>query len=352
MRMPRLPRALRTIPGERGQAIVLFAAGAASIIGLLALSVDAGQLVITRTDLQKAADAAAIAGAQELPARPATARQVAEAYARENAGNAVNVSVTISTTKNVNDTITVEVTRSVRYAFLHLLGPTTGTVRAKASARIGYYSGGTGVMPWGFIAGNDPTSTLLQNACFDGWNADGTPRFKHNTVCTIKYGAGSNARGDFGALVIDGPGANEYRDDIKYGSSRAVKKGDKLDAQTGNMSGPTQQAVNWRLALPAPPGCPGNERDQVLKQNEDGTVSIRPGCERSPRILVVPVVDRIENPLKSTVLGFAFLYLRGEAPGSGGESAVKVEFVRFVTELPNAVYEAESGDAWSIQLVE
>jgi hypothetical protein len=343
---------LRDVPCEAGQALAIFAGGAAVIVGLLALSVDVGQLVVTRTDLQKAADAAAFAAAQELPARPWSARTIAEQYARENAGSNVTVTVTFSQTYNPNDTVTVEVARPVRYAFLHLLGTSQATVRARATARIGYYSGGTGVMPWGFIASNDPTSTLLQNACFEGWNADGTPRFRHNTVCTIKYGAGTNSGGDFGALAIDGPGASEYRDDIEHGSSRPVKKGDQLDAQTGNMSGPTQQAVNWRLSQPPPPGCPGNERGQVLVDNPDGTVSIRPGCERSPRILIVPVVDRIQNPSKSTVIGFAFLYLRSDVPGSGTNSAVRVEFVQFVSELPNAEYNAASGDAWAIRLVE
>lgn len=352
MRMwTRLACLLRS-PVEKGQALVLFAGGTAVLVGLLALSIDAGQLVVTRTDLQKAADAAALAAAQELPRRPDLARAIAEQYVRENAGSSAALTVTFSQTYHANDTVTVEVARPVRYAFLHLLGSREATVRAHARARVGYYSGGSGVTPWGFIASNDPTSTLLQNACFAGWNGDGTPRFRHNTICTIKYGAGTNSGGDFGAIAIDGPGATEYRDDIKYGSRRAVKVGDQLDPQTGNMSGPTQQSVSWRLSQPPPEGCPGNERDDVLVSHEDGTVSIRPGCERSPRILIVPVVDRIENPLKSTVLGFAFLYLHSEAPGSGNQSKVRVEFIQFATALPNAEYNGASGDAWAVQLTE
>lgn len=337
---------------ERGQSLALFAGGAAVFAGLVALSVDAGQLVFMRTNLQKAADAAALAAAQELPERPSEALAVAQAYVAENAGSEAEASVTIAQTYNPNDTVTVEVSREVRFAFLQVLGVDSRVVSARATARVGYYNGGTGIVPWGFIASNDPTSTLLQNECFDGWNPDGTPRFKQNQPCTIKFGAGSNSGGDFGALAIDGPGAAEYRDDIKHGSSRVVKRGDLLEPQTGNMSGPTKQAVEYRLSQPPPEGCPGNDRDDVLIQNADGTVSIRPGCETSARILIVPVVDKIDNPRKSEVLGFAFLYLYDQSVGQGNQSKVEVEFVSFVTAIPGGVYDGSSSEARAVSLVE
>jgi Flp pilus assembly protein TadG len=51
---------------EQGQALVLFAAGLAGFLALVGLSIDIGQMVTAKTDAQKVADAAALAGAQDL----------------------------------------------------------------------------------------------------------------------------------------------------------------------------------------------------------------------------------------------------------------------------------------------
>ena len=337
--------------GERGQALVLFAAGLAAFLGIVGLSVDIGLLVYTRTDLQKAADAAALAGSQDLP-NATTATSSANIYVTSNSSSGTTAAVAISQTFAANDTIQVTTTRHVDYFFLKVIGLAGSDVTATAKVRSNSYSGGTGVVPWGFIASNNDNSKLLQNACYLG-QVNGVPQFKQNTSCTMKYGAGTNSGGDFGGLAIDGTGSSNYRDGIGHGSTTPLKKGDQIEAQTGNMQGPTNQGIDDRFALPAPGTCAGNARDQVLKTNPDGSVSIRSGCESSPRIIVVPVVDRIENPAKSTVLGFAYMYLTGSST-NGGHSQVTGEFVKFVSELPNGIYQGPPGanDAIAMKLIQ
>lgn len=112
---------------------MLFALGLAGFLGLTGLAIDGGQIVFARTDLQKVADAAALAGAQDL-ARVApshvAAKGNAQAYASDN--GAGTTTVVISQTDRPSDTITVTVTRTVEYTFLKALGMSSTDVSATA----------------------------------------------------------------------------------------------------------------------------------------------------------------------------------------------------------------------------
>ena len=339
----------RAWTSERGQVLVLFAGGLTFFIGLVGLAVDMGQLVFTRTDLQKLADSATFAAAQDLP-NSRLATYAAYTYGYSEAFPQTELAVVVSQTLGPNDTVEVTASRRVHYWFLRALGLDGKTVTAKAKARAMNYSGGAGLLPWGFIASNADNSKLLQNACYTG-QTGGVPTFQQNVPCTVKYGAGTNAGGDFGALSLDGSGASVYRNSIANGSTKTIKVGDQVDSETGNMQGPTGQGLADRLALQAPGTCPGNLRSQVLTTT-NGVSSITPGCENSPRIGIIPVVDKIANPAKSTILGFAFVFIEG-VQGAGGSSTVNLYFVKYVTELPKGVYTGTtSSGATAIKLVE
>lgn len=340
-------RTWRRFRDESGQMLVLMGAGLAAFIAIVGLSVDVGQVVFTRTDLQKVADAAAFAGAQDLPSSSAATTN-ANNYVGLNASNTA-AAVVISQTYNSNDTIQVTATRRVDYAFLRVVGLKGTTVSAKAKVRVGTYNGGNGIVPWGLVASSN--KDFLGNNCFNGM-VNGAPTFKQNQKCILKYGAGSNSGGDFGALALDGTGASNYRDDIVNGSTQKFAKGQKVEPQTGNMVGPTGQGIADRLAIAPPSTCNTNDRNQILK-TVGGKTSIVSGCENHPRILIIPVVDKIDNPAVSTILGFAFMFLHGEA-GGGGHTSVETEFVSFVTAIPGATYNgpANGSSSTAIMLVE
>ncbi len=338
---------LGKLGGEDGQVLVLFVAGLTAFCGLVAMAIDVGQLVYMKSELQKTADAAAFAGAQDLPSS-SEATEVANAYVGVNTSGAT-AAVQISGTYNPNDTIRVTAQREVKFTFLRVIGIESADVEATAVARVGTYNGGSGIVPWGLVASEN--KDFLGNSCFAGFDGD-MPTFHQNQMCILKYGAGSNAGGDFGALALDGTGASNYRDDIANGSTKKFHKGQKVEPQTGNMQGPTGQGIDDRLDEPAPASCPGYDRDDVLK-TVNGQTSILPGCEGHPRIVIIPVVDKIDNPQKSTILGFAYMFLHGEA-GNGGQTAVETEFVQFVTAIPDADYTgpADGTAATAVMLIE
>ncbi len=337
---------------ERGQALVLFAAGLAGFLALVGLSIDIGQMVVAKTDAQKVADAAALAGGQDLT-NAAAATDSAEDWVKLNGSDVNDATITVSQTNSPNDTLEVKVDRKVNFTFLRVLGIDGTTVSAKAKVRIAAYSGGTGLLPWGFVASNNSNSQLLQNSCYQGNDANGVPIFQQNKDCTVKFGAGSSAGGDFGALALDGGGGSVYRDAIANGSKNKYIKGQQVDPESGNMQGPTGQGLNDRLSLPAPSTCAGNDRADVLQTMPDGTVAIRGGCESSPRIGIIPVVDKIDGQgqTKSTILGFAFVFIVGES-GSGGQTKVDLEFVTLVTEIPNSYYDGTGQGARIVKLIE
>lgn len=332
---------------EDGQALILLVAGFAAFCGLVGLAIDIGQIVYVKSDLQKTADAAAFAGAQDLPSSSG-ATEVAHAYVGLNAADAT-ANVQISQTHNPNDTIRVTARRQVNFTFLRVIGLSGTEVEATAVARVGTYNGGSGIVPWGLVASDN--KDFLGNSCFNGF-AGGMPTFKQNQKCVLKYGAGSNSGGDFGALALDGTGASNYRDDIAKGSDKAFYKGQKVEAQTGNMQGPTGQGIDDRLSTPAPASCPGYDRDDILK-TVGGETSILPGCENHPRLMIIPVVDKIDNPNLSTILGFAYMFLHGET-NKGGQTAVEAEFVKFVTAVPGGNYSgpADGTAATAVMLIE
>lgn len=341
-----LQRVRRESPGEAGQTLAIAAAGMVAFIALVALSVDVGIIVGTRTDLQKAADAAAFAGAQNLPSSPSAASLAAESYAAKNdrSDEVTGVAVSVLSTTSSNDTIKVTVTRNAPFSFARVLGLTGKDVTATATVKVGGYTGGNGLVPWGFVANSS-------NSCYTGFSG-GYPQFVQNQSCTLKSGA-PGAGGDFGAVVLDQSGADAYRAGIANGSTKTFKAGDQIDSQTGDLVGPTFQGTQDRLARPVPEGCAGNDLDDVLKTNADGSVTIRPGCEDSGRIVLIPVVDKIDNPQKSTILGFAFMFME-DVKNKGGHTEVKGRFVKFVSEIPGGNYggSASGSSATMVKLVE
>lgn len=340
--MGRLLLRLRRLDNERGQVLVLFAVGFVAFCGLAGMAVDAGQLLYTKTDLQKVADAAVLAGVQDLP-NASLANSSAVDYVGRNGTSSTTAVVQVGQSYSPNDTITVTATRRVNYTFLRLVGLEGTDVTAKAVGRAARYRGGSNIVPFALVASNDPNSTLFQNNCYLGNDAWGLPIFKQNTLCQLKGGANTTSGGgDFGALAIEATGADTFRETVAEGTVGSYVIGNQVLPQTGNMTGPTTQGLGDRLLEPPPPGCPSNDRSDVLRTLPDGTVAVNEACAESPRIIIIPVVNQINNPNPSTILGFAFMFVT-QVSGSGGNTQVWGEYVTFTSFIPGGTYQGLDG---------
>jgi Flp pilus assembly protein TadG len=118
---------------ERGQALAYTVVFLTVFVGMAALAVDAGAWFREQRQLQTAADAAALAGAQELPLEDA-ARSSAADYATRN--ERPNATSTVSTKWSYNDTIDVVVRSKAPGFFSKVFGILEVDVGAKAQARV------------------------------------------------------------------------------------------------------------------------------------------------------------------------------------------------------------------------
>jgi Putative Flp pilus-assembly TadE/G-like len=166
-----LTKRLRAIPDSSGQALILILVFLAALMGVAALVIDVGYAYYTHRSLQASADAAALAGAQELP-DPDKAQAVARQYsaadgAKNKRANVPSVSTSVATKcltsvpgcEPVN-AVVVNETAEVETKFARVLGIDTFTVRARATA-----CSPCGVKPLDIMLVLDRTLSM----CMDHW---------------------------------------------------------------------------------------------------------------------------------------------------------------------------------------
>ncbi|MFX4261803.1 pilus assembly protein TadG-related protein [Pelotomaculum propionicicum] len=129
------------VTNEDGQVLILFALALVVLMGFAALAVDVGSMTLTRTKLQSAADASALAGAHDLPDE-STAENTAVTYAGK---NGVQESDTIATAGYDGDPNKIEVVckRKVSHTFARIIGFTNTDISARAVAQKKGFNGGT-----------------------------------------------------------------------------------------------------------------------------------------------------------------------------------------------------------------
>ncbi len=274
---------------EQGGVLVLVCFGLAALLGFSALIIDYGAVAVERRQLVTAADAAALAGAQELivnPDFPAQAVARAVAYAEQNGVEAHRVTAGVSPGGNE---IIVQVENGVAYHFARVFGETGRNVTARAKAIIGPVGGLIGVAPFSIVE-----QTLIYGVEYSLKYADWT-----------ESGLES---GNYGALALGGSGANVYRNNIKNGFLANISTGDLLDTEQGNMSGPTAQGIGDLIAANC--GC-------TLE-------NYQPGC---PLLVYIPIIRSITKD-KVEVMGFAAFFIdKDKPPQPGNENVVTGAFV-------------------------
>jgi Flp pilus assembly protein TadG len=127
--------------GEQGQVIILLVLSMVVLIGMTALVIDVGIGWYARRQLQATVDAAALAGAQDLPS-PAIASATANAYLGKNPVRAISSIQTSVITKclstapgcNPANAVVVTATAKANTFFARVFGINSWTVTAKATA--------------------------------------------------------------------------------------------------------------------------------------------------------------------------------------------------------------------------
>jgi Flp pilus assembly protein TadG len=328
---------------ESGQGLVVATLVMIMVLGFAAMAVDVGLFLHERRDLQKSADAAALAGAQELPYSSAEAEQKAAEWADNNGIDVDELeAIQITSTYADNDTITVQVKRDVPFVFARVLGLTRDTMRADATARVGSPAGMSGLVPWAV------EEEALQYA------------MDHpEESITLEFGSPGVEEGNFGGVVLDQPGGSEYEENIMYGADQMVCSVNQepipgcdtaVVPQPGNQAqlvSTSSGAVVWRMDNTSD-FCA--DFDNVFESTGDGNYELntacdpfRPGvesCDQVQSCMIIPVMVIADFPSGASeyvdVLTFALFFLEQFDPAScsPGHCAVEGRFVQAQVSLP------------------
>lgn len=264
---------------ERGQVFAFTAIALVALVGLGAFVLDVGAWFRADRELQKVADAGALAGAQELPDDPGKAIAVARSYITKN-GGPTPTSVIVSSDKGTNDTLRVVLDDETPGFLSNVFGIEAVDIGAKASARAAL----PGKVRW--IAPIVVNEKHPQLNC--GTGAFGKPKPCEGANATLNYynlsDKGPDGAGSFGFLDLTGEnnGTSELKDELKNGYGEYIEVGN-FSARTGN-----------------PFSAISSEIDQHIKAGDE---------------LLFPIYSRIiRNGTKATyvIVGFAAFVITGK----------------------------------------
>lgn len=349
---------------ERGQVLPLVAGLVVVLLGMTALAVDIGGFVSHRRSLQNAADAMALAGAQELadPVTPSVRQSVIDRATEWGERNGIDpdeidrIEVISKSAQNPNPGVRVTIRQNHSFVFARAIGIAEHDVTATAGAIKTSPGGTSGVVPWALLSSE----------------AEGA---LPGEIVTLKYDANNPATGNFGPIRIDGSGSgncgasDKYCSGVKYGSNSTICSeggieagtcredapecdGAECDTQPGNVVGATREAVDWRLSN-TDPDC--DDFDEVFSDADgDRVYSIAQQCnpfiagsKASERVVIVPLISNFPNGSQPvTITGFVLVFLEGydSAKCRGNACEIQGRFVQaeMTTGALTGVYEEDA----------
>jgi Flp pilus assembly protein TadG len=225
---------------ERGSVLVITAGALVAMIGMLAFVVDVGSWDQVHRQAQAAADAAALAGARDLPSSQTTATTDATSYTTKNLPGAASAVTFPASTQ-----IKVVVSKTAPSFFGKLFGITSAEVTATAVA-----SESSGVLA---------SCTSAGSSCY--------AMFAMDTSCSgdpITLGGGSHVTGGVwsnGSINVGGGGSSLGATSYSNASGCTISPGSWAQNSNSFVSGPTASApltswpINYALDFPACSGA-------------------------------------------------------------------------------------------------
>ncbi|MDI6858308.1 MAG: pilus assembly protein TadG-related protein [Dehalococcoidia bacterium] len=322
----------RLVRGQRGQNLIMLAVLIPAFFALIAGIVDVGLLLGERTAAQKDVDAAALAGAQQLPEDPGGAVADAIEWADRNGvqqDEMPHAPFTDSTCYSdmpgddpaLIDSITVDAEAAAGMWMGRFFDVFSVNVGAHAKACVG--------SPQSISEGLRPFEVVIKDSpCFEDTDGDGerdSPLF--GSICPLDYGAGDSTHGQFGLVNLgdeaddpcswQGAVGKDISEKIIYGTPALCRKDDPVYTAPGNKVGPdTFKGIRDLLALE--PVCDGADENKIDDFEEifgqppsDQPLDII--CQGSPRFIYVIVVEEMQesHPNPEPLEYFGGFYILG-----------------------------------------
>ena len=271
---------------RRGAVLILVALSMTFIMAMMAFVVEISRLMSNASELQSLTDASALAGVYGLQkVRNATYTTIADSTASLNKVEGTSPVVVYrfgkwnGTTLDTSGAVTLANADAVQatstYSGTHFFGGVLGTTNGYSIKRSSIaWAGGSinatsCLKPWavplaalkvqlGYAATDVTPLTEADIAALNAGAAHDTITMKHGPGAsqgTVKDG-NTMVPGAFGAVRLNGNGANAYEDSIEDQtcSEPTVHVGDQVTSEQGNMAGPTRDGVCTLCACSSPHG--------------------------------------------------------------------------------------------------
>jgi len=337
---------------EEGMALLYVAIFLLVSLWFVSLAIDVGKLMAAKTELQAAADAAALAGASALNPYTATLDQplsktrAAGAASSNGAYQNVKTPVVINPDVDVvfpaSRQVKVSVYRDAAHGdavmlhFAQTLGLRFMDVHANATAEIGPLVGVCeGLAPF---APEQPPYGDFAKSC--------------DSTYTLKLGAGQSLQGNFQLLdypdcaendSIPNGGAAEIKYFIINGWDCCFKIGDLVEVDTapGNKVGPVQQGLQARF------NADTDRRSGICYAQYNGNQS---------RVFLCPIIKdfNVNGKKQVQILKFAAFFLRDAPPPPGNlaNQGLKAQFIDYVAPGIVGDLPPDSTSVYGIHLIE
>lgn len=231
-RHPPAPRWPPLYREQVGQSLVMLTLFLFVLIGMSVLLIDSGRWYVQRHNLQGAADASALAGAQQLPASIGDANLQARKYAT---AQLLQDRPTIDSVVVSNSSVKVTLSTQGDTFFGNALTEYSPVITVDATAMALSPLGMRQMLPFAYLAGTYTLGSQYPVKTRDSaFGNQGAVRPPSGSSCTASSGA------------------NDYRDIILTSDNGgvdacAVPVGETITTETGNIAGPTLQGFETRI---------------------------------------------------------------------------------------------------------
>jgi len=318
---------------EGGYILVTVAVLLFVLIGFMALAIDTGLLLGARTSSQRAADAAALAGAFTFVVNPKSVQpDTAILHARRTAMNNKVLGTSIEDAQvdvQVVDVapdprrVTVTITRSEPTFLAKILNVDTVATKVTGVAEVGRTSTGTKCMKPFFLPNTILSPKAPCDACASSppellvsggeVTAFATGLFGQHIAIKGNDKATRLAPGQFYAINVTGPGGDPYRDAISGCLQDFFVCRNDYGTLSGNKVGPTKQGVKDLI------GSPPDVYQSIGRYlRPDGTIH-----DMSKSLVIAPIWDVCNFVDPATGISFC---PTGDFPSGGGTSLRIVGF--------------------------
>ncbi len=327
----RLARCVRrTSSDEQGVALFIAAGSMIAVTSVCALAIDVGMLFTARTEAQRVADGAALAGAGALVASPnnrelATFNAVTIGGLNTIGGQNANVLATDVTVDLTNRQVTVVALRTAARGnpmetfFARMFGVTSVDIGATATAEASSAGGITCLLPLAlpdrWIEGpgtpNDPDDfEPVAGDVYIPWAVpdsdpvrfnDGYTGYAESDIGTQFTMKSSTGGGDLNPSWYypwrppGQTGADDYRTNVAgcVDPSISYSVGQQVETEPGNMSGPTMQG--FRELIAQDPDAVWNDGMDCIVDNGQEFSRDASYCRSSSRVRPIPMFDPREE---------------------------------------------------------